>query len=80
MYPTIEKMKEAEDRFLYPPRFKIICKQIDTSKPLHCSLEVSKRFIEDKVTKIKSIGNIPIVREATGTQLYNYVIALICSY
>ena len=66
MYPTIEQMKEGEDSFLYPPRFKVICIQTDTAKRLHFTLEVSKRFVKDKETKIKSIGKILIIRETKG--------------
>ena len=70
MYPTIEQLIEAEDSFLYPPRFKVICEQTDTAKRLHFSLELSKRFVKDGETKTESIGKIVIIRETRGIVYY----------
>ena len=40
---TVKEIKEREERFEYPPRLQIKCKQIDPSKPLYSSFKVSKR-------------------------------------
>ena len=63
IYPTIEQMKQGEESCLYPPRFKIKCKQIDTSQSLYFSLEISKRF-QNKTT---GIGQFLLIKEAKAT-------------
>ena len=66
MYPTMELLKEGEKYCLFPPRFKVKCTQINnSSEPLYCSLEISKRC-EDK---IKAIGEFPLIKAATGIAL-----------
>ena len=59
-YPTAEQMKEAERHCLYPPRFKVVCKQNNPSKPLQFSLKVSKNNKED------AFGSFPLINETTG--------------
>ena len=58
-------MKQGEECCLYPPRFKVKCKQIDTSQSLHFSLEISKRF-QNKNKETVGIGQFPLIKEATG--------------
>ena len=61
-------MKQGEESFLYPPRFKIKCKQVDTTQPLYFSLEISKRFQNrNEETACTDIGQFPLIKEATGT-------------
>ena len=40
---TVKEIKEREERFEYPPRLQMKCKQIDPSKPLYSSFKVFKR-------------------------------------
>lgn len=69
IYYTIEELQEAEKYCLYPPRFKVKCIQIDTSKSLYFSLEISKRFrVENSNTElVKAIGEIPLIKKAAGS-------------
>ena len=48
---TVKEIKEREDRFEYPPRLQIKCKQMDPSKPLYSSFKISKRS-KNKETSI----------------------------
>ena len=64
MYQTIELMKQAEEWFLYPPRFKIKCRQIDSTQPLYYSLKISKNRNKEEIA---DIGHFPLIKETTGT-------------
>ena len=47
---TVKEIRERQERFEYPPRLQIKCKQIDPSKPLYSSFIVSKRSKNKEVT------------------------------
>ena len=67
IYPTIEEMQEGEQSCLYPPRFKVKCRQkINTAEPLYFSLEISKKFTNKDKENV-SIGKFPLIKEPAGT-------------
>lgn len=43
IYSTPEQMREGEKSCLYPPRFQVLCEQIDTSQSLHFSWKIFKQ-------------------------------------
>ena len=74
IYRTIKEFREGERDCLYPPRFRIKCTQLDTSKSLYSSLEISKRFrVENSnIKQVKAIGEIPLIKKAAGITGYHY--------
>lgn len=71
---TVEEIRERETNFDYPPRLQIQCEQIDTSKPLYSSFEVSKRH------KNMVVAVFPLVKKVTGTYVHTWLVihSLIC--
>ena len=53
-------MREREETSEYPPRLRIECVHIDSSKPLYSSFEVSKKH--NNVV----IGKFSLVKQVTG--------------
>ena len=47
---TVKEIRQRQERFEYPPRLQIKCKQINPSKPLYFSFKVSKRSKNKEVT------------------------------
>ena len=58
---TVEEIKTREASFDYPPRLQIQCEQIDVSKPLYSSFQVSKKY------KNMVIAEFPLVKKVTGS-------------
>ena len=63
---TKEEMREREETFDYPPRLRIECVHIDSSKPLCSSFTVSKKHNN------VAIGEFLLVKQVTGTYVHNY--------
>ena len=53
-------MREREETFDYPPRLRIECVHIDSSKPLYSSFKVSKKHNNIM------IGEFSLVKQVTG--------------
>ena len=59
---TVEQIKEREESFEYPPRLQIKCEQIDDSKSLYSSFEVSKRNNNQDIP----IATFSLIRKVAG--------------
>ena len=66
---TVEEVKEREERFEYPPRLQIKCKQTDASKPLYSSFKVSKRSNNKEVP----IAQFLLDKMVAGTVICTYI-------
>ena len=62
---TVDQIKEREESFEYPPRLQIKCEQIDDTKPLIFSFEVSKRSKNMKIP----IAKFSLVKKVSGDTL-----------
>ena len=49
---TVDQIREREEDYEYPPRLKIECQQIDASKSLQFSFEVSKRNMNNDIQPV----------------------------
>ena len=68
---TVEQIREREQSFEYPPRLQIKCEQIDYSKSLYSSFEISKR--SEDMEKPIDIVTFPLIKKAAGNHLHNYI-------
>ena len=69
---TVEEIMEREERFEYPPRLQIKCKQMDACKPLFSSFEISKR--NKKLNeKIIPIAEFIVNKAVAGICICTYV-------
>ena len=57
-------MREREETFHYPPRLRIECVHIDSSRPLYSSFMVSKKH--NNIV----IGEFSLVKQVTLTGMY----------
>ena len=55
-----EEIEKRQSNFDYPPRLQIECVQIDPSKSLYSSFEISK-------TDSNNIANFPVIKKAAGS-------------
>ena len=71
---TVEEIREREERFEYPPRLQIKCKQVDASKPLYSSFKISKRS-KNEETPIAEF-----ILDKTVAGMYMYVCVYVAMY
>lgn len=64
---TVEEIKEREASCDYPPRLQIQCEQIDFSKSLFSSFEVSKKNWK------MPIAQFPLVKKVSGNHACMYM-------
>ena len=73
---TVEEIREREERFEYPPRLQIDCQQNDSSKPLNCSFEISKRSKNNEAPIAKHL----LHKKVAGTYAWIYVTTYACTH